>query len=456
VRSLFAKILLWFLATAVIDFFGAVFITALDLNPWQSPFGRLMDIQERSARTAWETGGATALADFERRFRASSEMSAVLTDARGKDLLTGRDYAANMKNAHFPMFFFRPRNGVIPHRSADGKYNFILLLPASRFGSWFISPQALYGLAVIISLCYLLALNLTSPLRKLQKTLERFGQGDLSARTGSRRRDELGQLSRTFDRMADRIQTLLTAERRLLLDISHEIRSPLARLGVVVELARNSEDVEGSLNRIQKEADRLNDLVGQLLQVTRAEGDRDKLLHDSVHLDELLETVVEDCAIEAHARNCELNLTGTPQITVTGDPELLRRAIENIIRNAIRYSPPGAPVDIALYDNGATARISVRDQGPGVPPELLGRIFDPFYRVDPDRSRTGGGVGLGLAIARRAVELHDGVLRASNATPGLLVEIEIPKQALDAREGVKRGIRAMPAPASQRTTGDQL
>jgi two-component system sensor histidine kinase CpxA len=238
--------------------------------------------------------------------------------------------------------------------------------------------------------------------------------------------------------MADRIQTLLTAERRLLLDISHEIRSPLARLGVVVELARNSDDVEGSLNRIQREADRLNDLVGQLLQVTRAEGDRDKMARDSVRLDELVETLVEECAIEAHARSCDLHLTETPEITIKGDPELLRRAVENIIRNAIRYSPPGSPVDIALSDTEIAARISVRDYGPGVPPESLGRIFDPFYRVDSDRSRTGGGVGLGLAIARRAVELHDGSLKASNASPGLLVEIEIPKQPSAPDEPVRQ------------------
>ena len=431
-RSLFAKILLWFLATAVINFFGAVIISALDLNPWQSPFGRLMDVQEKAARSSWETGGAAALTDFERRFRLSSDMSAVLTDARGRDLLTGKDYSANLKRAHFPVSVFRPGNGVIPHRSSDGRYYFILILPASRFGSWFLSPQALYGLGVVTLLCYLLALNLTSPLRKLQKTLERFGQGDLTARTNSRRRDELGELSRTFDRMADRIETLLTAERRLLLDISHEIRSPLARLGVVVELARDSDDVEGSLNRIQKEADRLNELVGQLLQVTRAEGDRERLLRESIRLDELLETIVDDCAIEARARACELRLAPTPQsppqITVKGDPELLRRAIENIIRNAIRYSPPDVAVDIEMQDLGETACVRVRDRGPGVPSESLSRIFDPFYRVDPDRSRSGGGVGLGLAIARRAVELHHGTLRASNADPGLLVEIELPKQ----------------------------
>jgi len=411
VRSLFAKILLWFLATAVIDFVGAVVISALELNPWQSPFVRMMDVQGRAAQTAWETGGATALGEFERRFRANSEMSAVLTDARGRDLLTGKDYSGNLKRTHFPVTAFRPGNGVIPHRSSDGRYYFLVLLPSSRFGSWFVSPQALYGLAVVTLLCYLLALNLTSPLRKLQKTLERFGQGDLTARTNSRRRDELGELSRTF-----------------------EIRSPLARLGVVVELARNSDDIEGSLNRIQKEADRLNELVGQLLQVTRAEGDREKLLHEPVRLDELLETIVEDCAIEAQARSCELQLEHVPQITVAGDPELLRRAIENIIRNAIRYSPPGAAVDIDLCERGGSAQVRVRDRGPGVPPESLGRIFDPFYRVDPDRSRSGGGVGLGLAIARRAVELHDGTLRASNANPGLLVEIDLPRQASDSRE----------------------
>jgi signal transduction histidine kinase len=430
VRSLFGKILLWFLATTLIAFFGAVFISALDLNPWHSPFARLMDVEERAARVAWESGGPTALADFQRRFRATSDMSAVLTDDAGRDLISGKDYSQSLKKSNYPFSGWRPRNGIIAHRSADGRYNFILIVPASRFGTWYISPQALYGLGVIILLCYLLALNLTSPLRRLQKTLERFGQGDLTARVGSRRRDELGQLSRTFDRMADRIETLLTAERRLLLDISHEIRSPLARLGVVIELARNSDDIEGSLNRIQKEADRLNDLVGQLLQVTRAEGDRDKLAHEPVQLDDLLETIVEDCRIEAQARNCELDLNSPPEICVSGDPELLRRAIENIIRNAIRYSPPGSPVQIALTDQGAAAHICVRDHGPGVPEEALGRIFDPFYRVDTDRSRGGGGVGLGLAIARRAITLHAGELHASNAHPGLLVEMDIPKQAV--------------------------
>ena len=143
-------------------------------------------------------------------------------------------------------------------------------------------------------------------MRALQKAVERFGRGDLSARAGSTRRDELGQLARTFDRMADRIETLLAAERRLLLDISHELRSPLARLGVAVELARSGEDLDAALNRIQKESDRLNSLVGQLLQVTRAEGDPSSLRRDPVRLDELVQQLVDDSAIEAAARGCRL------------------------------------------------------------------------------------------------------------------------------------------------------
>ena len=229
--------------------------------------------------------------------------------------------------------------------------------------------------------------------------------------------------------MAERIQNLVGADRRLLLDISHELRSPLARLGVAVELARSGENRDAALDRIQKESDRLNALVGELLQATRAEVDPQALRAQPVRLDELLATIVSDCSIEADARGCSLALDATGPLTVRGDPELLRRAVENVIRNALRYSPPQTSVDVNLASNGAGARIQVRDYGPGVPEESLSRIFEPFYRVEGDRNRDSGGVGLGLAIARRAVELHKGKLQARNAHPGLLVEMEIPKGA---------------------------
>ena len=259
-----------------------------------------------------------------------------------------------------------------------------------------------------------------------EQIFERFGQGDFSARSGSTRRDELGQLARTFDQMAGRIQNLVAVERQLLLDISHELRSPLARLGVAIELARSGEGRDAALDRIQKESGRLNALVGELLQATRAELDPNALRAERVRLDDLLAGVVSDSAIEASARGCSLRFDAPGPVTVTGDAELLRRAAENIIRNAIRYAPPQTAVEVTLARIGSTARVQVRDQGPGVPEEALARIFDPFYRVEGDRNRDTGGVGLGLAIARRAVDLHKGTIRASNGHPGLLVEIDLP------------------------------
>jgi two-component system sensor histidine kinase CpxA len=251
--------------------------------------------------------------------------------------------------------------------------------------------------------------------------VERFGQGDLSTRFETGRRDELGDLARTFNRLADRIQTLLAAQRRLLLDISHELRSPLARLGVAVELARSGDDRVGALDRIQKEADRLNALVGELLLVTRAEGDPASLRLEGVQLDELARDIAETNQIEATARGTSIKFEAREAAQVEGDPELLRRAIENVIRNAIRHAPAGTEVEVT----SAGRVIQVRDYGPGVPEESLGRIFDPFYRVENDRNRSSGGAGLGLAIARRAIDLHKGVIRARNVNPGLLVEIEL-------------------------------
>lgn len=200
----------------------------------------------------------------------------------------------------------------------------------------------------------------------------------------------------------------------------------MARLGVAVELARSGEDLDSALNRIQRESDRLNSLVGQLLEVTRVEGDPASLRRNLVRLDELVRQVVDDCGIEAAAHGCRLQYATPLAVTLEGDHELLRRAVENVVRNAIRYAPRDSAVDVVLENEGARAMVKVRDHGPGVPEEALPRLFDAFYRVDRDRDRASGGVGLGLSIARRAVELHQGTIRARNADPGLEVTVELP------------------------------
>ncbi len=431
-RTLFAKIVLWFWVSLAITVVGSAFISALTVNRNvsydQSPGARLVTFQLEEARAAYENGGRPALETLLENLEKIYGARGILADDHGRDLLTGEDRSDLIRRGRLrvPFRLLGWGDTVMARRSEDGRYWFLFISPREQPGAWFLTPDHIFILAAAILLCYWLAYHLTSPVRALQKAVEQFGRGDLSARAGSDRRDELGQLARTFDRMADRIETLLAAERRLLLDISHELRSPLARLGVAVELARSGDDVQGTLDRIQKESDRLNSLVGQLLQVTRAEGDPASLRRNPVRLDELVQQLVDESGIEAAARGCALKYGPREPATVEGDPELLRRAVENVLRNAIRHSPREAPVEVSVARSDGNVRVDVRDYGGGVPEEALPRLFDPFYRVESDRDRASGGTGLGLSIARRAVELHKGKIRARNAQPGLEVELELP------------------------------
>jgi signal transduction histidine kinase len=431
-NSLFAKIFLWFWCTLAIWVVGSAFISALSFNrsdtSQEAPATKRVEFQLYEAQRVYEMGGRTGLAEFLKTVRRIYDAQGILTDHYGRDLLTGQDRSDLIRRAERrPLYgLFRAGDDLTARAADDGRYWYFLIAPRVRVGPWFLQPEHVFILLAAVLLCYALAYHLTRPVRQLQHAVERFGGGDLSARVGSKRRDELGQLARTFDRMAGRIQTLLAAERRLLLDISHELRSPLARLGVAVELARTGGDVQTHLNRIQKESDRLNALVGQLLQVTRAEGDPSQLRREPVRVDQIVQQLVEDSTIEAAAHGCELKYEPRQPAVVEGDPELLRRAVENVIRNAIRYAPPETAVDVRLGRNNGKVVLDVRDRGPGVPEEALPRLFDAFYRVETDRSRSSGGIGLGLSIARRAIELHRGAIRARNAQPGLEVEMELP------------------------------
>ncbi|HEV3332546.1 MAG TPA: ATP-binding protein [Bryobacteraceae bacterium] len=430
-NSLFSRILLWFSCTLAVTVIASAFFSALGMiqndSDRRAPAGRLVTLQLRLARSAYETGGTAGLEKFLVTVESVYDAHVVLTDNNGRDLLTHQDRSDLVIQAQqrtYPFFGFG--NPMAARAAEDGKYWYFFIRKRFLVGSWFLQPEHLFVFLPAVLLCYWLAYYLSRPVRKLKQAVERFGEGDLSARVNSTRRDELGELARTFDRMADRIETLVNAEHRLLLDISHELRSPLARLGVAVELARSGEDLDANLNRIQKESDRLNQLVGQLLQVTRAEGDPSLLHREPVRLDEMVQQLVNDSRIEAQARGCEVQYQATQPATVSGDPELLRRAVENVIRNAIRYAPEQTAVEVSLARNNGKVLVDVRDRGPGVPEEALPRLFDAFYRVEPDRARSAGGVGLGLSIARRAIVLHHGTIRARNAQPGLEVEMELP------------------------------
>lgn len=432
-NSLFARILVWFWSTLAITLIGSAFISALNVtqnvsNP-EAPATLRLKFDLEEARAAYENGGRPALAAFLENLSHIYGTEGILTDEKGRDLLTGKPEAAMIRQYEHQSTFqiFNLVESPVVQSSEDHRYWFIAIAPRRPVASWFITPDHIFWLGATLLLCYWLALTFTSPLRQLQKTVEQFGQGDLSARVNSERGDELGDLSRAFDRMAARIETLLAAERRLLLDISHELRSPLARLNVAIELARSGD--EAQFDRIQKESDRLNALVGQLLQVTRAEGDPASLHRDPIRLDQLVEQLVDDAKFEAAARGCQIEYRAPMAVTVEGDAELLRRAVENVVRNAIRYAPQHTPVTVDLSRQNGRAVVDVRDFGPGVPEEALPRLFDAFYRVEPDRGRASGGIGLGLSIARRAIELHHGSIRAVNAHPGLEVVIDFPAKA---------------------------
>jgi two-component system, OmpR family, sensor kinase len=443
-RTLFTKILLWFLFTVIVTFTVSFYLSSIFVQSRQP--ARRFTFELREARAAWETEGKAGLTHFLARLKDANGAEAALTDANGRDVITGRDWSQDIRNpgSRVPRWlipltpFVRIESGrafTFVTSSRDKKYYFVASYPVRDNQGWTVEvPSSTWWmLGIFAILCYGLARQLTSPLRKMQKTIERFGRGDFSARVNSRRADELGQLGRAVDQMAERIESLLKSQRRLLQDISHELRSPLARLGVAVELARGGGDPDTAFSRIEREADRLNVLVGELIQVTRAEGDPAGLATEAMRLDDLVRVIVDAVRIEAERHQIALDLD-VCEAEMEGNPELLRRAIENIVRNAIRYSPDGGRVQIALKRAGQRYKISVRDFGSGVPEQSLTQIFDPFYRVEEDRGRTSGGVGLGLAIAKRAVELHRGLIRASNQRPGLLVEIDLPAPANAMRE----------------------
>jgi two-component system sensor histidine kinase CpxA len=257
--------------------------------------------------------------------------------------------------------------------------------------------------------------------------VERFGRGDLFARWHTRRRDEIGYLASAFNDTAERLQRLLTNERRLLADISHELRSPLARLKFAVRLARTCPDQGHALDRIERDVDRITSMVSELVEITRAEGDPEASKFENVALDHVVNDIVSEERLDAEFRGCSLQVRGRLVHTLWGDQEILRRAVSNVLRNAIRYSPAHSGVEVTLAEDEDSTTVEIRDHGPGVPEELLSQIFRPFFRVEYARDANSGGVGLGLSIAMRAVQLHHGTITAENAKPGLKVQIMLPR-----------------------------
>ncbi|WP_232726411.1 sensor histidine kinase [Mariprofundus ferrinatatus] len=295
--------------------------------------------------------------------------------------------------------------------------------------------QLLVALLTIAAVSTILTRMLTRPIKSLQHTTERLGEGELDRRVESAvtgRTDELGELGRSINSTTDQLVQLLASHKQLLRDISHELRSPLARLQVALQLARNSasESTNEELDRIEKEAELLNELIGEVLTLARIEQGGVEIQRQPLNLNEIVNAVVADAVFEAEAEDKSILFTEQAPGRITGDRLWITRALDNVIRNAIRHTPAGNGVEVSLVTSGDNAVIEIRDHGDGVDESILLKLFEPFVRGSEARERhqRASGYGLGLAIARNAIELHGGTITAANHVDGgLCVTITLPK-----------------------------
>ncbi len=405
------------------------------------------------ARDVAQQHGLQGLKDWAHEVDEHEAVPLLVLDAEGDDVL-GRDVPAQALEhlRRHDERAERPRNMMRGMRSepsivlVDGsRYRIVPDFQGVTLGRLLGRPRViavplLLGTLISALVCFLLARYLTAPIERLRRAAEAYAAGDLTQRVGASlgtRRDEIVDLALAFDHMAERLNDLMLSHKQLLRDVSHELRSPLARLQAALGLARQRAGGadQPELDRIEGEAERLNELIGQLLSLARLEAGAQDTPLESVNLSELLTTVMEDAALEANARHCEVRLQQPPALNVRGNAKLLHSALENVVRNAVHYTAVDSAVTITASQTDGRVLIRVTDHGPGVPEPMLPRMFEPFVRVGEARDRRSGGYGLGLAIARRAIDLHGGEISARNeATGGLSVTISLPAADAHARE----------------------
>jgi signal transduction histidine kinase len=480
-RSLFLKIFLWFGAVVVTVIVGTFLVGELTRPepfrpPQRGPLDLALGVYAATAAEIYERDGQNALVAYIDRVQHESNVRVFLFNSQLQELSGRRipagapDVAQRAFETRLPEFASNGSSPLLARpalTSRGGQYVLVAEMPSRPPPH--VYDHILHLLAIVIvgaAFCYWLAKHLTSPVAKLRAATQELAKGNLATRVGpalGKRQDELAALGSDFDLMAEQIELLVNSQRRLLGDISHELRSPLARLNVALELARQraGADATSALERIQSEAENLNEMIGQLLALTRLESGAETQAKSGFDLAQVLGEITDDADFEARSRNRSVRLETIESCTIVGTQELIRRAIENVVRNAVQYTADGSQVEVTLkclekfdvkesndkiLDSKHKAQssklpdsrsesvayerlavITVRDHGPGVPEAALTEIFRPFYRVDDARDREAGGVGLGLAIAERAVRLHGGTVSAANAAEdGLVVTIALP------------------------------
>jgi two-component system, OmpR family, sensor histidine kinase CpxA len=450
--KLFLRIFLSFWLATVLMIAAVITVSEIleitfphDRKPGFAPDAVQSELTE--AVNVYERLGQQALITDVQGLAAIRHRQLFLFDPNGKVLLGDgapppfyRDLAHDAQhNGHALMrrYFVSRMLFVCPVRSAAGREYVAVMIafgPRSRLLKlhfWFNVMIAMVPAALV---CMILTLYLTRPITRLRATAQRLAAGDLSARSSPHkiaRRDELGDLARDFDTMAAQIELLMTAQRRFVADVSHELGGPLTRMHLALALLRRQFAVQGSaeLGRLERETDKLSNLVQQLLLLAGMEvGRRPAEALAPVSLRSLCESIVEDANFEAAHAGCHV-AGNREDASLLVYPQLLRRAIDNILRNAIRYSPAGSEILLNCKVDHLCQLVTVEvlDSGPGVPETMLVDIFQPFFRTAPGRESESGGAGLGLAIAAEAIRMHGGTIAAQNRKEGgLQVTIELP------------------------------
>ncbi|MGC9194127.1 MAG: ATP-binding protein [Syntrophobacteraceae bacterium] len=472
VRSLFIKIFLWFwvamallsvasflsaVATESPPFFAIPWLARLIIRPptqghlriksgsyhrWFSVAGNSLRLSGQTAVQIYSYEGRAAFLHYVSELQKAVHIDYFVYNERNEPLCSGpvaevvKDLA--LHHSQTGLDFKRTRNAIYLVQEIQGpggeNYTLINMIPVSHFligNSRFRTLNLIIIFLTAGGVCYWLARYIAGPISKLGAAARNLADGDLKVRVAAvlgRRRDEIAELGKDFDLMAERLESLLGSQKRLLRDISHEFRSPLARLTVALEIARRAEGDEAgkALDRIGLEAERLNTLIGKLLMLARLESGVKDMEKEVVSMADLIAELAADADFEARGRNCRVKMLLAENCFVAGNREIVRSAVENVLRNAVRHSAEGSEVTIclrALPNEGCASQavIEVIDKGPGVPEACLAELFSPFYRVGDARDRQQGGTGLGLAITDRAVRLYGGRVWAGNASDGGLV-----------------------------------
>jgi two-component system sensor histidine kinase CpxA len=450
VHSLFWRIFLTFWLALALILVGTVTVAVDAALKWRNerPSLPYQEIYTRAAQV-FEAGGGDALKQWIQELSppALRERTFVL-DSSGHDLLERPlpSYPQTNREEQPPRVRLptEPIGRSLMLVGPDGRAFRVVVVagpnrgPIHRFGELELpgvrAATLIIALVVSAVVCFILARYITAPVDRLRDATQRIAAGDLNVRvlpSLKGRKDDLGLLAADFDAMAERVRSLLESKHQLLRDVSHELRSPLARLQLALSLAQRGDSGQAeNLARIGREADRLEQLIARALLLARLERPALGAESERVDVTDLLAEIVADVAIEADVRRAQVALHTSGTLEVMGDREALRSAFENVLRNAVRYSPMGSQLHVRAERRDASIEVVIEDQGPGVPEKDLALIFEPFYRVDAARDRAEGGEGLGLAIAARAIVLHHGTIEARNlSATGLAVRIVLPALA---------------------------